>query len=97
IPEISGGGHFVDVGSHMLDFLDYVLGPIREARGFAVNQAGAYPAEDHVTASFSFESGVVGVGDWYFSAFQNVDRTEIIGTQGKIVYSTFDETLLELV
>lgn len=97
IPEISGGGHFVDVGSHMLDFLDYVLGPIREARGFAVNQAGAYPAEDHVTASFAFESGVVGVGDWCFSAFQNVDRTEIIGTQGKIVYSTFDETLLELV
>lgn len=97
LPEIAGGGHFVDVGSHMLDFLDYVLGPIREARGFAVNQAGAYPAEDHVTASFAFESGVVGVGDWCFSAFQNVDRTEIIGTQGKIVYSTFDETLLELV
>ena len=97
IPEIAGGGHFVDVGSHMLDFLDYVLGPIREARGFAVNQAGAYPAEDHVAASFAFESGVVGVGDWCFNTFQNIDRTEIIGTNGKIAYSTFDETLLELV
>jgi 1,5-anhydro-D-fructose reductase (1,5-anhydro-D-mannitol-forming) len=97
VPEIAGGGHFVDLASHMLDFLDYVLGPIREARGFAVNQAGEYPAEDHVAASFTFESGVVGVGDWCFSAFQNTDRTEIVGTQGKIVYSVFDETLLELV
>lgn len=97
VPEIAGGGHFVDLASHMLDFLDYVLGPIREARGFAVNQAAAYPAEDHVAASFVFESGVVGVGDWCFSAFQNTDRTEIVGTSGKIVYSTFDETLLELV
>lgn len=96
-PEIAGGGHFVDLAAHMLDFLDFVLGPIRHARGFAVNQAGEYAAEDHVAASFAFESGVVGVGDWCFSSFQRADRTEIVGTQGKIVYSTFDETPLELV
>jgi 1,5-anhydro-D-fructose reductase (1,5-anhydro-D-mannitol-forming) len=28
-PEIAGGGHFVDLASHTLDFLDYVLGPIQ--------------------------------------------------------------------
>jgi predicted dehydrogenase len=97
VPEIAGGGHFVDLGSHMLDFLDYVLGPIQEARGFAVNQAGDYAAEDHVAASFAFESDVIGTGDWCFSAFQDCDRTEIIGTTGRIVYSTFDERPLKLV
>ena len=27
-PEISGGGHFVDLGSHTLDLLDWLLGPV---------------------------------------------------------------------
>ena len=50
VPEIAGGGKFVDLASHMLDFLDYVLGPIRQAQGFASNQAGLYAAEDIVSA-----------------------------------------------
>ena len=32
LPEISGGGRFVDMGCHQLDFLDDVFGPISEAR-----------------------------------------------------------------
>ena len=89
IPEIAGGGLFVDLGSHTLDFLDYVLGPIRSAEGFAANQAGHYPAEDIVTGTFVFESGVQGVGTWCFTAYDEVDLTEIVGCQGKIAFSTF--------
>lgn len=89
-PDIAGGGRFVDLGSHMLDFLDYVLGPIREAQGAASNQAGVYSVEDIVTGSFVFESGVHGVGTWCFSAFERRDRTEIVGTLGRITYATFD-------
>lgn len=90
IPEIAGGGLFVDLGSHMFDFLDYVLGPIQEARGFAANQQNLYPAEDMVTAAFVFESGVQGVGVWNFGGFDQVDLTEIVGSKGKISFSTFD-------
>jgi predicted dehydrogenase len=89
IPEIAGGGRFVDLGSHMFDFLDYVLGPIREVQGFAANQQGYYPAEDMVTAAFVFESGVHGVGVWNFGSFDEVDVTEIVGGQGKISFSTY--------
>jgi predicted dehydrogenase len=89
-PEIAGGGKFVDLASHMLDFLDFALGPIAEVRGFASNQAGRYLAEDVVSGAFRFESGVHGVGSWCFSAFEKQDRTEIIGTAGKIEYVTFD-------
>lgn len=88
-PEIAGGGHFVDLASHVLDFLDYALGPIRAAEGFAGNHAGLYPAEDVVTGAWVFESGVRGAGTWCFTAFEEVDRTEIVGTQGRITYSTF--------
>ena len=72
-----------------MDFLDYVLGPISAVEGFAGNQAGHYPAEDIVTGTFRFESGVQGVGSWCFSAFETVDRTEIVGSSGRITYSTF--------
>ncbi len=91
IPEIAGGGRFVDLGSHMLDFLDYALGPIRSARGFAANRQNLYPAEDIVTGTFVFESGGHGVGVWNFGSFDEVDLTEIVGSDGKISFSTYDD------
>jgi predicted dehydrogenase len=89
-PDISGGGHFVDLASHMFDFLDYVFGPIKEVKGIASNQAGLYPAEDIVTGTFIFENGIHGTGTWCFSTFKRLDCTEIIGDKGIISYSTFD-------
>ena len=96
IPEIAGGGRFVDLASHTLDFLDYVLGPIRAACGYASNQAGHFPAEDMVSGAFEFESGIQGMGSWCFSAFDEVDQTEIVGSEGKISFSTFDDSPLVL-
>ena len=95
-PELSGGGLFVDLASHMLDFLDFALGPIRQAKGIASNQAGLYPAEDIVSGTFAFESGVHGVGTWCFSAFGKRDHTEIVGSTGRISYATFDSTPIVL-
>jgi predicted dehydrogenase len=90
-PEISGGGLFVDLGSHQLDYLDYLFGPIVSVKGFARSQAGMYPAEDMVSACFTFESGVIGNGTWCFSAsnVSSIDEVEIIGSKGRIVFSTF--------
>jgi predicted dehydrogenase len=91
IPEIAGGGRFFDLGSHQLDLLDYIFGSIISVKGLAANQADLYPAEDIVCASFAFESGVLGSGVWCFSASEQdrVDRTEIVGSAGRIVYATF--------
>ena len=95
-PEIGGGGKFVDMGCHTLDFLDYVLGPIRSAAGFAGNLGGHYPAEDVVTGAFEFESGVQAVGIWSFTTFEMLDKTEITGTMGKISFSSFDTEPISL-
>ena len=88
-PTIAGGGLFVDLASHTLDLLDYVLGPIARATGGAANQAHLYDAEDIVHATLEFASGIRGVGIWCFSGFGEVDRVEIIGSRGRLTFETF--------
>jgi predicted dehydrogenase len=88
-PEIAGGGKFLDLASHTLDFLDFLLGPIVQVRGMAGNQAGLYLTEDIVTATWRFASGVQGTGAWCFTAHSDLDVTEIIGSRGKLAFSTF--------
>jgi 1,5-anhydro-D-fructose reductase (1,5-anhydro-D-mannitol-forming) len=90
-PAIAGGGHFVDLASHTIDLLDYLLGPITRVGGDAANQNGGYAAEDIVCGEWSFASGVRGVGQWCFSGGGNLDRVEIVGTVGRVTFATFDE------
>lgn len=90
-PAIAGGGYFVDMGSHMIDLVQYFLGPIVSAAGFCSNQGNLYQAEDTVSGTFNFESGTLGVGLWRFAASEELDVTEIVGSRGKITYSTFLE------
>jgi len=87
-PARSGGGLFVDMASHTLDFLDFVFGPIESVRALAGNQAGAYKAEDIVTASYRFASGVYGSGAWCYAADRDEECNEIIGANGRIRFST---------
>ena len=95
-PEVSGGGLFVDLGSHTLDLLDLLLGPITQAAGVAANRDARYPAEDTVAATFTFASGVVGVGLWDFDAQDRLDEVEIVGSTGSLRFSSFGQEPLRL-
>ena len=97
IRQISGGGHFVDLGSHTLDLLDWLLGPVTHASGVATNRGGRYLAEDLVTGVFRFRSGVQGVGVWNYDSFRYKDQVEIIGTEGALSFSCFASEPLRLV
>lgn len=88
-PARSGGGIFFEAVGHTLDILDFICGPVDSVRAFAANQAGAYPAEDVVAASFRYASGAHGSGAWCFSADCDDEHNEIVGTKGRIVFSTF--------
>ncbi len=90
IPAIAGAGLFLDVGSHMLDWLDYALGPIAAAHGSAANQGGMYPVEDMVSGSWVHESGVQGVGLWSFAAQRSrQDEIAILGSKGRITFECY--------
>ena len=85
---VSGGGLFVDMMTHTLDFLDLLFGPIVEVRAFAANQAGAYGPEDVVTATYRFASGVYGSGAFCYAADRDEEWNEIVGARGRIRFST---------
>ncbi|MGE7955972.1 Gfo/Idh/MocA family protein [Pseudomonas sp. NPDC089530] len=95
-PQVAGGGYFVDLASHGLDLFQYLLGDITEVVGLTARQAGLYRAEDAVSASWRFASGALGTGAWNFVADRRVDRVEIIGSQGRIGFSVFDEHPVQL-
>lgn len=91
MPEISGAGHFFDLASHQLDWLDFVFGPVQKVASIALNQAGYYEAEDIVSASFVFPGNILASGTWCFtmSPVSNRDSLEIFGEKGMIKSSTF--------
>lgn len=91
-PSIAGGGYFVDLAAHQIDFLVHLFGPIAVAKGFATNQAGLYKAEDIVTGSLRFENGVLGTGVWCFAAFDARDSIQIVGSDGRIEFGCFNES-----
>lgn len=91
-PDFSGGGYFFDLGSHLLDYLDLLFGPIEEAAGRVANQAGLYEPEDLVMANYKLPGGIQGSGVWCFTAgvAAAVDSTKVVGDCGELTFGTFD-------
>jgi predicted dehydrogenase len=97
-PEISGAGHFFDLGSHQLDLLDFLFGPITKVKSIVKNLGEIYPAEDYIEASFTFKNDLICNGKWDFSGTlaEDSDLIEIIGERGSITFSTFDFVPIQL-
>ena len=90
-PAIAGGGLFLDVGSHGVDLLDYLVGEIVEAAGFPVNTGGTYEVEDAIAASFRIAGDVVGTGIWNFNAGSKRDGMVFTGSLGELRTPLFHE------
>ncbi|WP_320129124.1 Gfo/Idh/MocA family oxidoreductase [uncultured Sphaerochaeta sp.] len=89
-PTISGGGRFLDVGSHSLDLLDWLCGPIQSVQGQATNQAKTNSAEDIVSGSWVHSNGVHGTGIWCFNTFKDEDVIALYGSKGMLAFSVLD-------
>ena len=88
-PTIAGCGYFCDLGSHMIDILQFLIGDIHSVQGNFSNQMNLYTAEDMVSSLFMFENDVHCTGVWNFNSYKNIDRTEIVGDRGKLTFSIF--------
>lgn len=85
---LAGAGHFLDVGSHALDILDYLLGPLGDVVGTAANVASDYEVEDHVALTFS-AAGARGSMSWNFASTASDDTMRLSGTEGEITFPMF--------
>ena len=95
-PSIAGGGYFYDLASHSIDLIQYFLGDIKSAKGYYSNQAKLYEAEDIVSAVSIIAPDIHLAMIWNFNSFEDLDRTEIIGSEGKITFSTFADNSVAL-
>ena len=97
-PKIAGGGYFFDLAAHQLDYLDFLLGPIKTVSGIATNQAHLYEAEDIVAGHFTFENGIVGIGSWCFTVDKvaTKDTLTLIGSEGQLSIPFFGAPTITL-
>ena len=95
-PAVAGSGLFYDLAPHQLDIMYYFFGPVKSVKGFSINQAGLYNADDLVSGIMQFENNIVFNGTWSFAAHQPVDVCEITGSNGSIRFSMFDHCPVEV-
>ena len=78
----SGGGLFMDVGSHACDLFDFLFGPLLNVAGVACGEKGE--VETQVSMLFSLQTGGVGSAVWDFSTTEEAETLEIQTTEGAI-------------
>ncbi len=87
---IAGGGLFNDLSPHQLDLMYYFFGDTEKASGYSANQLRLYAADDIVAGNIVFKNGVLFSGLWCFSAPVEKDSCEIVGSEGKVIFSFFE-------
>jgi len=87
----SGGGLFMDLGSHALDIIDHIMGPLANLSGQAANLASNYAVEDNVAMQGQFAQGALFTGNWNFASAVSEDIIEITGTEARVALSAFGE------
>jgi predicted dehydrogenase len=92
-PAHSGGGLLLDLGSHALDLMEYLLGPLSDVKGSAARFSEG-KVEDTVAMSFRTECGALGSATWNFAAAGKTDTIEIDGTMGRLTMTCFGDVPL---
>ena len=98
-PALSGGGLFHDLAPHQLDLMCWLFGEPLWSNGKSFNQDKAGPAPDVTALDAVFPSDILLRGTWAFHVHESAAREscEIIGDQGKLVFSFFSGAALEIV
>ncbi len=96
--ENSGGGLLLDVGSHVLDLLDFYCGPlpVEAVQAHAVRLGQDSDAEDAVAMTFLTRQGVPGVAAWNFASHVREDSLEFTGTAGRVSLAVFTSDPIRL-
>jgi predicted dehydrogenase len=92
-PAVNGGGLFVDVQVHTLDWFDHCFGPPTEAHGI-VRRVREGPSEDLVAYTLGWPDGPVATGLYCFGAGPAEEWVTVHGSEGSASMSFFkDDTI----
>ena len=83
-PDQGGGGSLMDLGSHGVDLLRYILGEVREVSAFCNSVVHGYDVEETGMIMMRFENGAQGFVDTSFAAAGCDLVIEIYGTDGGV-------------
>ena len=79
------------MGSHCMDMIDFLVGPLEDVSAVALNTGRAYPAEDVTVTSFRAGPDVAGSGVWNFNADRTFDTIRLVGSSGSITFPMFSD------
>lgn len=98
-PEFSGGGLFHDLSPHQLDILYWIFGAPEKVYGHSLNQAKRYDAPDMTMLEAVFDHSIYASGLWAFNVAASAadEYCEIIGDKGKLRFSFFRKSTLEII
>lgn len=84
-PALSGGGAFMDMGTHAVHLVRTLFGPVTEAWAEIGNHAGIYPTcDDFGIAHLRFASGVLGTVEAAWTQTGGIGGLEITGSKGAL-------------
>jgi predicted dehydrogenase len=93
--EHAGGGLFLDLGSHVLDLLDFLLGPLTGSNGHSKNAGKHFDVEDEVSLNFT-AGAAIGSATWNFIAEHREDEFRIVGEDAELKFSCFSNAPLTI-
>jgi len=85
-PKTGGGGALIDMATHLLNLLEFFVGPIRRLAALTGNLVHPYRSEDASTILAEFRSGAHATIDCFWCIPDEASRTrlEIYGSAGAI-------------
>lgn len=84
--KISGGGNIADMGIHIIDMIDYLLGDICEVNAFNSNLMKFYNVEDTSVVNFKLKNNILGQGFWNSTSPFKEDDFKIVGRKGELSF-----------
>lgn len=86
-PKLSGGGAVMDLGSHCIDLIQFLLGKkIKTVAAMTATRTFHYEVEDSAQVIYQMEDGTFGNFNFHFNIPNSVSNNtlEIYGTKGSI-------------
>jgi len=84
--KLDGGGALMNQSIHMIDILQYLMGPVESLHGYVASLGHSIEVEDTATAILRFKNKALGTIYGSTASFPGqFRRLEITGTQGTVV------------